>query len=196
MKRILGLVAVAALALAACNGFNNANSAEAGGVNTQQAQYEKAQPVPYYDYSLQRQALIDIYNAQNRNTQTWDIVTSYAGSFLFECEAVGWPIPVTTQLTNPWTVSNGGNIPNTGAGNVAIGQAEPNGTYSGNTQGTYILCIRPDGKVAPVYTENNVQMFPYAVHWDAARNAIVDDGGKSNITLDVKDGGNGHAAQP
>ena len=185
MKKLATLMLVALL-VASCGGINNSTTQEQGVVNAQQQQYNKAQPIPFYDYSLQRQALIDIYNSQNQNSQTWDVVTSYSGQFLFQCEAVGWPIPAAAQLSNPsqvvevqgaWNKING-----------VVGLAEPNGIYTGNTQGTYILCSRPDGKIAPVYTENNVQMFPFPVKVDPTTGAITDAGGTSNITITVKPG--------
>lgn len=187
MKKFLALVIGALFVLVACGGANsNGTNQEQATVNAQQVQYNKAQPIPFYDYSLQRQALIDIYNSQNQNSQTWDVVTSYSGQFLFQCEAVGWPIPAAAQLSNPsqvvevqgaWNKING-----------VVGLAEPNGIYTGNTQGTYILCSRPDGKIAPVYTENNVQMFPFPVKVDPTTGAITDAGGTSNITITVKPG--------
>ncbi len=185
MKKLASVILVALL-VAACSGVSNSTTQEQGTVNAQQEQYNKVQPIPFYDFSLQRQALIDIYNSQNQNSQTWDVITSYSGQFLFQCEAVGWPIPAAAQLSNPnqvvevqgqWSKING-----------VVGQAEPNGIYTGNTQGTYILCARPDGKIAPVYTENNVQMFPFPVKVDPATGAITDAGGASNITITVKPG--------
>ena len=178
-----------ALLVAACGGANsNGTNQEQATVNAQQVQYNKAQPIPFYDYSLQRQALIDIYNSQNQNSQTWDVITSYSGQFLFQCEAVGWPIPAAAQLSNPSQIawSNSGGATSWSSG--VVGQAEPNGIYTGNTQGTYILCSRPDGKIAPVYTENNVQMFPFPVKVDPTTGAITDAGGTSNITVTVKPG--------
>lgn len=183
------IVALAALAVvvAACNGVTQSVSQEQNAVNAQQDQYNKVQPIPFYDYSLQRQALIDIYNSQNQNSKTWDVITSYSGQFLFMCQAVGWPIPAAAQLSNPQQIAwsnSGGTTWSSGV----VGQAEPNGIYTGNTQGTYILCIRPDGKISPVYTENNVQMFPFEVKVDPTTGQIVDAGGSSNITVEVKSG--------
>lgn len=186
MKKLIALV-IALLLVAACTGSSNSTSQEQTVVNAQQQQYNKAQPIPFYDFSLQRQALIDIYNSQNQNSQTWDVITSYSGQFLFQCEAVGWPIPAAAQLSNPSQVVG---VPGPWSGYISgtVGQAEPNGIYTGNTQGTYILCARPDGKIAPVYTENNVQMFPFPVKVDPATGAITDAGGSSNITITVKPG--------
>ena len=196
MKRIIILVALVAAFAAACGGTNGtANQTEANQVNIQQAQYENVQPIPYFDYSLQRQALIDIYKAQNLATQTWSVVTSYSGQFLFECESEGWPIPANYQLTNPQVLNSiYGSGSSYGVGTV--GQAEPNGIYSGNTQGTYVLCIRPDGKISPIYTENNVQMFPFAVKVNPTTGAIEDAGAASNITIDVKGGNAGSPPPP
>jgi hypothetical protein len=181
-------LALLAVVLASCGSATNTSvNQEQAVVNAQQDQYNKVQPIPFYDYSLQRQALIDIYNSQNQNSQTWDVITSYSGQFLFQCEAVGWPIPAAAQLSNPQQVVHSSAISgNYGYGTV--GQAEPNGIYTGNTQGTYILCARPDGKIAPVYTENNVQMFPFPVKVDPATGAITDAGGSSSIVITVKPG--------
>lgn len=192
MKRILLSLGVVAL-IAACgtNGTGAANQTEASQVNAQQNQYEKVQPVPYFDYSLQRQALIDIYKAQNTATQTWSVITSYSGQFLFQCESMGWPIPANYQLTNPQVLNSIYGAASSAYGVGTVGQAEPNGIYSGNTQGTYVLCIRPDGKISPIYTENNVQMFPFAVKVNPTTGAIEDAGAASNITLDVKGGNTG-----
>ena len=190
MKKLLAAFIAVVLVVAACGAQQTSStSQEQNVVNSQQDQYNKAQPIPFYDYSLQRQALIDIYNSQNQDSQTWDVVTSYSGQFLFQCEAVGWPIPADSQLSNPLQVVVGdsaGSSSNYAYGTV--GQAEPNGIYTGNTQGTYILCSRPDGKISPVYTENNVQMFPFPVKVDPTTGAITDAGGASSITVTVKAG--------
>ena len=143
---------------------------------------------------MQRQALIDIYNSQNQDQQTWDVVTSYTGVVLFQCEAIGWPIPAAAQLSNPEQVVG---VPGPWTGYISgtVGQAEPNGIFTGNTLGTYILCAR-NGKVAPVYTENNVQMFPFAVTVDPTTGRITDAGGQSNIEITVQPGGAGRSPAP
>jgi hypothetical protein len=184
----LATVILVALLVAACGAAPNTSvNQEQSVVNAQQDQYNKVQPIPFYDFSMQRQALIDIYNSQNLDQKTWDVVTSYSGQLVFQCPSVGWPIPAAAQLSNPQQVVHSSAISgNYGYGTV--GQAEPNGIYTGNTQGTYILCSRPDGKIAPVYTENNVQMFPFPVKVDPTTGAITDAGGTSNITVNVKPG--------
>ncbi len=192
-RLVLGVVVVA-LAVAACGLSNSSTTAEQKVVDSQQQQYEKVQPIPFYDYSAQRQALIDIYNSQNLQQQTWDVVTSYSGQFLFECEAQGWPIPADAQLSNPLQIAGAYLGNNSTWETGVVGQAEPNGVYTGNTQGTYILCIRADGKLSPVYTENNVQMFPFPVTIDPATGQIKDAGGPSNITFTDIKGAAGHAA--
>ncbi len=193
MKKLLALGTVAIL-LAGCGIQNVSTTNEQKVVDAQQEQYAKVQPIPFFDYSLQRQALIDIYESQNHDTQTWDVVTSYAGSFLFQCEAAGWPIPASYQLSNPLQIAGAYVGSNTWESGV-VGQAEPNGVYSGGTQGTYILCIR-NGQIAPVYTENNVQMFPFPVKVNPDTGVIEDMGGQSNITLNVKSGTSHPAPSP
>lgn len=180
--------------VAACGLSNSSTTNEQKVVDSQQEQYAKVQPIPFYDYSAQRQALIDIYNSQNLQQQTWDVVTSYSGQFLFECESQGWPIPADAQLSNPLQIA-GAYLGNTSTWESGVvGQAEPNGVYTGNTQGTYILCLRADGKLSPVYTENNVQMFPFPVTVDPNTGQIKDAGGNSNITFDDIKASAGHTA--
>ena len=67
-------------------------------------------------------------------------------------------------------------------------QAEPNGVYSSkNTDATYVLCVRDNGDVAPVYTEHKVTTFPFPVEV-GPDGLIRDAGGPSSITLDVEPG--------
>ena len=186
MKKLATVILVALL-VAACGAAPNTSvNQEQSVVNAQQDQYNKVQPIPFYDFSMQRQALIDIYNSQNLDQKTWDVVTSYSGQLVFQCPSVGWPIPAAAQLSNPQQVVHSSAISgNYGYGTV--GQAEPNGIYTGNTQGTYILCARAGG-VAPVYTENKVNMFPFEVKVDPQTGLITDAGGASNINVVVKPG--------
>jgi hypothetical protein len=186
VKKLIVIASVAALAVAACSVNTSSINSEQNAVNAQQNQYAKVQPVPYFDYSTQRGLLIDIYRSQNESHQTWAVVTSYSGQLVFQCESEGYPIPASYQLTNPQQVDYVGS----GAAG-SVGLAEPNGLYTGNTQGTYVMCVR-NGKITPIYTENNVQMFPFAVTVDA-QGVIHDGGGDATITIAPKYGSIGTA---
>lgn len=65
-----------------------------------------------------------------------------------------------------------------------VGQMEPNGTYgSTSTSATYVLCIRPDGKLSPVYSEPQVMLFPFEV--SVVDGKIIDAGKASNIEVNI-----------
>jgi len=174
----LGLIGFAA---AACS--SNAVYTDQNTVNKQQEIYQQVQPVPLFDFSEQRHTLIQIYQAKNQARQTWAVIQSITGEFIYACPSIGFPIPADTQLTNPEQ--------NLGSGAV-VPQAEPDGLYtSANTDATYVLCIRANGNVVPIYTEQKVTLFPFEVK--IVNGQIVDAGGDSTMTVDVR-GGNSSAA--
>ncbi len=122
-------------------------------VRNQQQLYIDSQPPPYFDWSLERQLMTELYKARNRAVSTFSLTWDpYRGKISWSCPSIGFPIPGGTQLTNPeQTASN----------SVAIPQAEPNGLFSPATSaGTYVMCINSDGTVSPTYVEDNVRTFP------------------------------------
>lgn len=190
MKRSAILLAVAALAVAACGNYANQGVAnDKSQTDSQLQQYQKVQPVPFYNWSEQRNTLIQIYNAKNEARSTWAVFMSYTGVAMFTCPSVGFPIPADTQLTNPQQVVGG---PSTG--NATVSQMEPDGLYTGSGTGTYVLCVRSDGKAAPIYWEPPVAMFPYEVK--VVNGQITDAGGPSTINVDVKGGTPGASPAP
>lgn len=191
MKKFIA-IALVALAITGCNRGNVSLQADQNQTNSQLQQYQAVQPVPFYNWSEQRNTLIQIYNAKNEARNTWAVVESITGVALWSCPSVGFPIPADTQLTNPdqlaATYNNGSN----GWVEGAVSQMEPDGLYaSGNTDATYVLCIRPNGKIVPIYTEQKVSTFPFEV--EAIDGKIVDKGKDTNIEIDVKGGTTGPA---
>lgn len=152
----LVLLALASFTLAGCK---DANDNERDVVMQQQEVYTKSHPVPYFEWSLQRQLWVDFYRAQNSSVSTWSFITAN-GSGMVISESIptqGFPIPADTQLTNPLqTVRNG-------YGSV-IEQPEPNGLFtSKNTDATILMALNNDGTVSPIYCEQKVVCFPYPV---------------------------------
>lgn len=181
MRKFLAL-ALLSLAVVACNATTSSVANDQRATDTQLQQYQAVQPAPFFNWSQTRQVLIDIYRAQNDARQTWAVVTSMTGVAIFACESVGYPIPADTQLTNPDQIAIYN--PSGTSFSGVVGQMEPNGTYSSTaTNGTYVLCIRPDGKLAPIYTESYVSLFPFEVKVVDGR--IVDAGGAATINVDV-----------
>ena len=155
MRKFLVLIPLLVLFLAACS---SAYKKDQETVRRQQNIYNKAQPIPEFDYSIDRDILIQIYTLKNESFTTWSIVTSQGtGTILFFCPSIGYGIPADTQLTNPLGQLGEGS-------DLIVEQPEPNGLYSSdNTDATYVLCVLDSGKIAPVYTEQKVTVFPFEI---------------------------------
>ena len=122
-------------------------------VQQQQAQYAKAQPIPQYNWSLERDLLIKLYNLRNEKVSTHSVWRGNSSVIEGECPSMGFGMPYDTSLTNPLQHYSGRT---TGEGS-AIGQAEPNGVFaSTNTSATWVMCIGDGGQIEPVYVESIV----------------------------------------
>lgn len=171
--------------LAACDSTTGAQRLQAQTVNTQQTQYDRNQPIPSFDYSVERDAFIQIYKFRVNAISTYSIITypmaTGQGALAYECPSIGYPIPADTQLTNP-VVAMGDSY----QGSV-IDQAEPNGLFSSkNTVGTWVLCVLQDGTVYPVYTELSVTAFPFPVTSNNGMNITPAQGAKPSGTIDLQ----------
>jgi hypothetical protein len=126
-------------------------------------QMTRNQPAPVFSYSLPRALMNDLYVFEQHAVVTWSVVQSpYTGKILFECQSRGFPIPASTQLTNPEKVYNS----DQGQYGMAfpMPQQEPDGLFPPpESAGTYVFCVAPDGNLSPVYEEPNVQTFPFQV---------------------------------
>jgi len=163
------------------------NSAEQNQVSGQQGTYQTNQSVPTYQYSAERAALIQILDQRVKGTlNTWTVWYSNNSIALGMCASKGYPIPYSTELTNPWQVSNGGNSNGTGSGNVAVGQMDPQGTYpSQGTLATWVLCTDADGSVHAQYIEALTNAYTYPVE---IRNGQVVPTGASSSDSTIKIG--------
>lgn len=188
MKRIYGISAVliGTLSLAACNDHAapNSNTKDTIAVERQQSQYQIAQPIPAYDYSLERDLLIQLYNARNAEVTTHSVWRSDLGTVEGDCASMGYGLPYDTSLTNPMV---GKEVRTAGQGAnpaVAIGQPEPNGVFaSTNTSATWVFCIGASGALEPVYVEAKVTVYPGPVDVDYKQNLVVRRGDATvNIT--------------
>jgi hypothetical protein len=159
MKRftvaLAGLAFIALLA-AGCgsHGASQGLKDEHATQQTIEDNYAKDQPVPALTNSQVRQNLIEIEEAIAEGVAT--------NSFFFNlgvtdpvksCPSIGVPIPASAQLTNPDQIIQNGEH---GAGNQTIPQMDPAGIYTGDTSGTYVLCIEAKGKPYVSYFEGYV----------------------------------------
>ena len=183
-RRILIVLALVAMLLfTACDPDNSGTHTEweeSQAVDRQQAHYQVTQPIPFFQFSQLRASLIQIYAQVVRPTRTYTVISSEGtGSLIFECPSIGFPIPADTQLTNPaqvdWT------------NDVTIDQAEPGGIFtSRNTTGTYIQCIRANGDVGVVYTEQEVTAFGFGVVCNENGYCIDDQSSPTTLQVDIE----------
>jgi hypothetical protein len=182
---LLVVLACTALVLLASCTDTSSQRADSRVVEEQQSIYNRVQPVPVFDWSQDRDTLIQIYTQKNQALTTYTVFQSNgSGEVRFSCPSIGFALPADTSLTNPLQPIYFTNGP------VTVEQPEPNGLFSSkNTDGTYVLCVRPDGSVTPVYTELKVTTYPFAVREENGR--LVDAGESSSMQVEV---GRGPAA--
>lgn len=156
--------------------------AEEKGVQAQQSQYREAQPVPYFDYSLERDVAIQLYKARNEEVTTHTVWRSDTGVIEGDCPSIGYPLPYDTSLTNPLEyVANGG----------VVEMAEPNGLYSSkNSISTWVRCVvnvSDKDVIAPIYIESKVTAYPYPVLVDYDKGRVLPINSKPpTVTIESK----------
>lgn len=162
------LFASAALMAAGCG--TNSRQQDARSMEDVASRLQTAQPIPAVDWSQFRQTIIDAETAQAKGTQTTTFWFSRGaggnGNPIGSCPSLGFPVPASAQLSNPMRdVGTGG----------PIGQMEPNGVYSGPTDGTYVVCAGTGGKPYLVYTEADVTTVGGAAEWKDGQAVLIGD---------------------
>lgn len=157
-------------ALTACGTPKSVNE-DRKQTNNQLDRYQRNQPVPGYDYSQYRQTLLDVLGAQVHGVATTTFFFNQGvPAPVKSCPSIGFPIPSTAQLTNPEQRVGGSGGP------VTVGQAEPNGVYTGESSGTYVVCVAAGGKRRIDYWEGYVAAEGGPARWDDQSKQIVADG--------------------
>lgn len=153
-------------------------------VAEQQAHYGKVQPLPFYDYSIPRDIMIQIYNVVTQESRsTYTVIETIMGQTKFHGPSLGYGIPADVSLTNPLQPVWG----YTHSGGEIIEQAEPNGLFSSkNTDGTWVLFVDTTGDITPVYTEHKVTTYPFAVKKGENGAWIRADQKKASLTVKIK----------
>lgn len=185
------LLVLSVLTLSACNqGSVTQEMKDTKQAQQQQGQYAKAQPVPSYNWSLERHMVIELYNARNLKAATHSVWRSDLGTIEGDCSSIGFGIPYDTSLTNPLVAtdtSQSGDVDRyQGRSLASIEQAEPNGIFaSKNTAATWIMCAGDNGAMEPIYVETKVTVYPYPVKVDYDKNRVI-KAGKSTVTIKAK----------
>ncbi len=166
-------------------GGETSSSKDTQVVSKQQAQYSTAQPIPVFDWSLERQLVIELYKVRNQKANTHSVWRSDYGMVEGDCPSYGYGIPYDTSLTNPLVATD---IDDEGEENghgalTSIEQPEPNGIFaSKNTAATWVLCLGESGKLEPVYVETKVTVYPGPVKVDYTTNRVTRSGA-SNVLI-------------
>lgn len=118
---------------------------------------QDAHPVPLFQRSQLRQNLVEIVTAQAETTQTTSFFFNMGVTDpIMACPSIGYPIPSTAQLTNPMQLAHNSTV---------IPQVEPSGVYTGESTGTYVICIDAQGRGYAVYWEGFVQTVSGPAEW-------------------------------
>lgn len=139
------------------------------------------QPIPDLGgYSFERDIVIKTYLARNRTIATYTYTMTEIDAKIIEiCASVGYPIPYSTQLTNPLRTA----YPNR-LDSAVVGNPEPSGLYPpSSAEGTLVNCVNPDGSVTPTYWEPRVFALPYRIKADIELQRLDD---KSSFSVEVK----------
>lgn len=156
-----------------CGGGESQESKDKKTVAAQQSQYAARQPVPAYDWSLERELVRKLYDMRNQRVATHSVWRSDFGSIEGDCASMGYGIPYDTSLTNPLKATG-----DSYHSLASIGQAEPNGVFaSTNTSATWVICTGSTGALEPVYVESKVTVYPGPMTVDYEINRVLPAGG-------------------
>lgn len=174
-KLFILMIMFLAFVLVGCNEDQEKKDARA--VQEQQSQYAASQPVPAFNWSLERHLIAQLYQIRNQRVATHSVWRSDRGMIEGDCSSVGFGMPYDTSLTNPLQTKG-----NMYQGSV-VEQAEPNGIFaSKNTAATWVMCAGDGGMIEPVYVETKVTVYPYPVSVDYGNNRVVKSG-TASITI-------------
>jgi uncharacterized protein YceK len=183
MKKLL-LISILSVAVLSGCGQVTQNDKDSRASEQQQSQYAKSQPLPVYNWSLERHMVIELYNARNLRAATHSVWRSDLGSIEGDCASIGFGIPYDTSLTNPLSIE-AKRFGGLGRMVDVVEQAEPNGIFaSKNTAATWVMCAGDNGAMEPVYVETKVTVYPYPVKVDYDKNRVI-KAGKSTVTISV-----------
>lgn len=180
MKKAIIFFFVALTILTGCDKNESAETRDAKRVQSQQGQYEKGQPVPAFDWSLERHLVIELYKVRNQKAATHSVWRSDYGIIEGDCPSYGYGIPFDTSLTNPLAPIVHGWDPYVGSWqeeSQVVEQAEPNGVFaSKNTSATWVMCLGEAGNIEPIYVETKVTVYPGPVNVDYENNRVTRSG--------------------
>lgn len=176
-KIVIAVLVLIPLLMAADNCAPSQERVDQEAVENQQSQYAKGQPLPTFDWSLERDLVIQLYKIRNQRVATHSVWRADYGMIEGDCPSIGYGLPYDTSLTNPLQAYS------TAHGATSIGQAEPNGVFaSTNTSATWVMCVGAAGTIEPHYVETKVTVYPGPVDVDYTTNRVTRSG-KATATI-------------
>ena len=180
------VLAISLFLTSTCNRAETQEVKDVQAVSRQQEQYSKAQPIPAFDWSLERDLLIQLYNIRNQRVATHSVWRSDYGTIEGDCPSIGYGLPYDTSLTNPLMATDEDPDGYDHAALTSVGQAEPNGIFaSTNTSATWVMCVGEAGTVEPHYIESKVTVYPGPVSVSYETNRVT-RAGKASVTISTK----------
>lgn len=191
-RYLIGAVCVilASFGLAGC--FNNDAGDQAAKKGGQTALKEQeavqtgfnrlalAQQLPTFDWSQERQTLIDVQTIRATGAVSTAMGYLEGVGLIWWCPAKGAPVPSSYQLSGKgqWVDLPG----DESRARYKIDQGEPTGVYVGGSSGTWVLCVDDEGKAFAQYWEGYINVTVGVVEGlDPAKRVTVD-----RYTFDVK----------
>lgn len=188
MKRIFSLILILFIAVSfyGCMDDDNISTKESKKVAQQQDQFSKGQPVPGFDWSFERDLIIQLYILRNEKVATHTVWRSDYGLIEGDTPSIGYGIPYDTSLTNPLMTTDEDPEGFDHSSLVAIEQPEPNGIFpSKNTTATWVMSVdKETGQILPIYIETKVTVYPYPVRVDYEANRVYKTG-KATTTINI-----------
>lgn len=177
MKVMLFVTALAMLGIAVSCHKTTSETEDVKKVQQQQSQYSKGQPIPAFNWSLERDLVIQLYKVRNQKAATHSVWRSDRGMIEGDCPSYGYGIPYDTSLTNPLMATDTDQYGRRNSALTSIEQAEPNGIFaSKNTAATWVMCLGQSGTIEPVYVETKVTVYPGPVKVDYEKNRVMRSG--------------------
>lgn len=175
LASIVGIAAV--IALTGCTGGAPSSiSNDAKSTNNQLNTFEQVQPIPKNTFSQYRQTVIDVEQAEIHGVATTTFFYNLGSNVpLKSCPSIGFPVAATSQLTNPEQVVQNSDA-NGNYGYGTVGQAEPNGVYTGDSTGTYVVCVQSNGDKRIDYWEGSVETEGGSATYNPKTGQITDSG--------------------
>lgn len=166
MKRIVvalaAVLTVVVLSAGSCSGSSATQKDQS--ISSQELRtFDTNQPPPKVTWSQLRQNLTEVELAQSNPTPTTTFFFNMGVQDPIQsCPSIGFPIPATDQITNPQQITGSPYH----SGGFTVPQIDPNGIYSGDSTGTYVICLNTAGQAYADYWEGFVQTVSGSASWD------------------------------